>query len=103
MSEPVQFRAPDMWPEERAGYDAPVPVAYAAVPVPASPKPAVPLWVEEKVSALIAIAGVIWSVQALTEPISRLTNLTATPGPLELCGASILVWLHTKWRRSIGH
>jgi hypothetical protein len=102
MSEPVQLHTSDMWPEERPGYDAPVPVAYAALPVVPSPRPGIPLWVEEKVAACIAVAGVLWSAQAVTTPISRVANLTATPGPLELCGISILVWLHIKWRRSMG-
>jgi hypothetical protein len=90
-----------MWPEERSGYDAPVPVAYAAVAVTASPRPRVPLWVEEKLVAGIALAGVLWCVQVMTDPISRLTNLIATPGPLEVCGISILFWLHTRWRHSL--
>jgi len=101
MSKRVQVGTSDTWPEERPGYDKPVPVAYAAVTVYPSPKPKLPLWVEEKVSACIALAGLLWSVQALTSPISRIANLTATPGPLELCGISILIWLHIKWRHSL--
>jgi hypothetical protein len=102
MSKSVESRKSDMWPEERPGYDPRVTVAYAAVPVIPSPRPKVPIWVEEKLCALIAVAGVLWSVQAVTSPISRVANLMATPGPLERCAISILVWLHSKWRHSIG-
>jgi hypothetical protein len=91
-----------VWPEERSGYDVRVPVAYAPAPPVASFKPRIPLWVEEKIAAGIAVSGVLWGVQAATSPISRVENLTATPGPLELCGISILVWLHSRWRRSVG-
>ncbi len=101
MSEPVQLGKSDIWPEERSGYDTSVPVAYAPLPVVPSPKPKIPLWVEDKLTGALAVGGVLWSAQVATSPISRVANLTATPGPLELCGISILVWLHTKWRRSV--
>jgi len=93
-----------MWPDERSGYDERIPIAYASVAaVGGSSNSKIPLWVEEKTAAFIAVCGLLWSAQVLTAPISRVTNLAATPGPLEICAVSILIWLHTKWRRSVGH
>ena len=104
MSNSVPTSKSDMWPEERSGYDERIPVAYAPVTASgASFKSKIPLWVKGKTAAFIAACGLLWSAQVLTAPISRVANLTATPGPLEICAVSILIWLHTKWRRSVGH
>jgi hypothetical protein len=91
----------DVWPVEKQGYEKPVPVAYAPLHVPPSPKSKFPVAWEERLASLMAGAGVIWGVQVLTSPIARVSKLMGTAGPLELCAIAVLIWIHAKWRRSL--
>lgn len=54
---------------------------------------------EERIGSLIAAAGVIWAVKIITS--RTVPGLLLPAGPLETCGIGILIWLHSKWRRSI--
>jgi len=57
---------------------------------------------EERLGSLIAAGGLIWAVRVATQDLASIWQLTvAPPGPLEICGVGVLVWLHAKWRRSI--
>ncbi len=91
----------ELWPAEREGYDTPVPVAYAAIPVKRSPRHRFPIRAESRLGSVAIGVGVIWAVQVMTAPIANAQALLVTPGPLEVCGIGCLVWLHAKWRRSI--
>lgn len=56
---------------------------------------------EERFGSLVFWGGVIWAVQIATKDISNWMHLLLTPGPIEICGIGLLVWLHAKWRRSV--
>ena len=57
---------------------------------------------EERLGSLAAGGGIIWAVWVATQHVGTLWNFSVTqPGPLEICAAGILMWLHAKWRRSI--
>jgi hypothetical protein len=59
---------------------------------------------EERAASLLAAAGSIWFVQALTSNYHRAVQiLPPTGGPTELIGIAILVWLHAKHRRLVEH
>ena len=50
----------------------------------------------------MAAAGMIWAVYEATVDYAGLWRLQIDPpGPLEVCGLGILLWLHAKWRRSL--
>jgi hypothetical protein len=56
---------------------------------------------EERLGALIAAAGTVWTAYAATLDYDILWRMKILPpGPLEVCALGILVWLHAKWRRS---
>ena len=55
---------------------------------------------QERVASLVSAAGAIWYVHEVTKDWSRLAFLLpATPGPAELIGVSVLLWLCAKHRR----
>lgn len=91
----------DVWGHEREGYTERRQVAYApAKPVAA---PSTPPWLrfEENLGSLGGSAGVVWGVQVVTSHLPNLEAILETPGPLEMCAVSALIWLHAKWRRSL--
>jgi len=64
-----------------------------------------PLWrrirTEERIGVLTFWGSVAWAVQIATKDIANFMRLLLTPGPLELAGVGLLIWLHAKWRRSV--
>ena len=58
---------------------------------------------EARMGLLMAGGGMIWAAYAFRADYSALWQLGGAhiPGPLELAGLGILIWLHAKWRRSI--
>jgi hypothetical protein len=57
---------------------------------------------EERLGSLVAAAGTIWTVYAVTHDYTNLWRLQfSPPGPLETAALGILIWLHAKWRRSL--
>ncbi len=55
---------------------------------------------EEWAASLLAAAGSIWFVEALTRNFHRVIQvLPPTGGPTEIMGLGILVWLHAKHQR----
>lgn len=95
------FHHRDVWGHEREGYSQHRPqVAYApAKPVLGMSTPSWLHW-EERLGSLGAGLGVIWGVHVSATHLRVLDALWETPGPLELCAISTLIWLHAKWRRS---
>ena len=92
----------DSWGHEREGYSEDRRVAYAPAKAAAAPSTGIPwAWLEERIGWLGGAAGIIWSVQVATSHLPNRDALWETRGPLELCGISILIWLHAKWRRSV--
>lgn len=64
--------------------------------------PAMRIKNEERLGSLVAAGGIIWGVRVATQHMSTLWNFSISqPGPVEICGLGILLWLHAKWRRSI--
>ncbi len=90
----------DLWGHEREGYthDRP-PVAYAPAKPTARTPPSWLHW-EERLGALGAGFGIIWGVHVSATHPAILDALWETPGPLEACAISALIWLHAKWHRS---
>ena len=56
---------------------------------------------EEWIASLIAAAGVIWAVRVTATSMLPAYAAELTVGPLETCSIGILIWLHTKWRRTL--
>jgi hypothetical protein len=94
------------WDAGREGYVDLRPTA-KYTPVPKAPKPTgqssfLSIRTQERVSSLIAAAGMIWAVYVATVDYAGLWRMQiAPPGPIEVCGLGILLWLHAKWRRSL--
>jgi hypothetical protein len=59
-----------------------------------------------KFGSLIAGGGVVWAVYVATLGTPAVADalpaasgkIIITPGPIEVCGAGILLWLLGKWR-----
>jgi hypothetical protein len=57
---------------------------------------------QERIGCLVAAAGVVWAAQVLTANFATTTLFRLPPaGPIEVCGAGVVIWLTAKWRRSI--
>jgi hypothetical protein len=57
---------------------------------------------EEYFGSLLSAAGIIWATYVATVDYTSLWHMQIMPpGPVEVCGLGILVWLHAKWRRSM--
>jgi hypothetical protein len=103
-----RYQSDDLdWDAGREGYLDVRPAAkYAPVANPSS-KPArkehfLSIRAEERVASLIAAAGMIWAVYAVTVDYAELWRFQILPpGPIEVCGIGVLAWLHAKWRRSM--
>jgi len=85
---------------ERIGYEVNYAVQRSAKAVEVTP-----FWrrikTEERIGSLTFWGGAIWAIQIATKDISKLIHVLLTPGPLEVCGVGLLIWLHAKWRRSV--
>ena len=91
----------DVWGHEREGYTEQREVAYAPAKSVSATLPPSWLRIEENLGSLGASAGVVWGVQVATSHLPNIEALLETPGPLEVCALSALIWLHAKWRRSV--
>lgn len=94
----------DLWPAEREGYSGIQSVAYA--PVRQSPslkqRRGLPIEIQERMSTLIVVAGIIAAAHAAISDFSGVLRLDLfPPGPLEICALGALIWLHAKWRRLV--
>jgi hypothetical protein len=57
---------------------------------------------EGRLGLMIAGGGMIWAAYIAKADYTTLWQPGLhTPGPLEVAGIGILIWLHAKWRRSI--
>ena len=55
---------------------------------------------EATLGSLIAAGGIVWAVAIASKQLSA-AGIVLPTGPLEVCGAGILIWLHAKWRGSV--
>ena len=99
---PIAQRASDPWPQEREGYYQPPPVAY--VPVRGNfgaDKESQTIRWAEKIGSLVAGGGIIWTTYAIAHHSSEIVRWAIfPPGPLEVLGAGVLIWLVAKWFRA---
>jgi hypothetical protein len=93
-----------LWPAEREGYSDVHCVAYAPmqqVP-PLKQRRRLPIEIQERISTLIVVAGIIAAAHAKMNDFSGVLQFHLfPPGPLELCALGVLMWLHAKWRRLV--
>jgi len=96
-------RAQDPWPQEREGYDQQPPVAYAAAPLDTSiRKEGKAIRRAEQIGSLVAGGGIIWTTYAVTHHFPEITRFAVfPPGPLEVLGIGVLIWLIAKWCRTV--
>ncbi len=94
----------DLWPAERKGYTDVRRVAYAPVSETPLPKQhrGLPIEIQERMSTLIVLAGMIAAAHAAIGNFSGVLRLDLLPtGPLEVCALGVLLWLQAKWRRLV--
>jgi hypothetical protein len=92
----------DFWPREREGFSANLRPAYAAVRVTPSPRRSPYVRREEQLGAIVAGAGLCWAASVAINQFATVYRLGFwPPGPLELCAAGVLIWIHARWRRAV--
>lgn len=93
----------DFWPKEREGFSETLRPAYAAVRfTPSPPRRGSSMKLEERLGATIAGAGLCWATSVIVHQFAAISRMGLwPPGPLELCAAGVLIWMHAKWRRSV--
>ncbi len=62
---------------------------------------------EVRLGGIVAGAGLALAVRALVGPLvtsgpESLRLLLITDGPIELVGLGAVLWVHARWRRSLG-
>jgi hypothetical protein len=62
---------------------------------------------EVRLAGMVVGAGLVLAARAVAGPIATngpesLRMLMITNGPIELVGLGVVLWLHARWRRSIG-
>jgi hypothetical protein len=70
-----------------------------------------PFW-QSRIGSLICGAGIAWAVYIATDGLeyseyldvilSRgFIKVVMSPGPIEVLGLGVIIWLHAKWRSSV--
>ena len=100
---PTPHRETDPWPQEREGYSEPPPVAYVTTSVNTSAdQDSTTIHRVEQIGSLIAGGGIIWTAYAVAHHSSEIVHFALfPPGPLEVLGIGVLIWLVAKWVRAI--
>ena len=100
---PTPQRERDPWPQEREGYHEPTPVAYAPMRLDSSlRKESVLVRRAEQLGSLVAGGGIIWTAYAFTHHSAEIMRFALfPPGPLEVLGVGVLIWLVAKWCRAV--
>ena len=93
-------RSSDPWGDEREGYSQPTEIAYAPVhPHPAS-RESVAIRRAEQIGSVIAGGGIIWTAYDVAHHSAEIVRFAIfPPGPLEVLGVGVLIWLVAKWCR----
>jgi len=99
---PAAKRERDPWPQEREGYSEPPPVAYVTTRVNASvDKDSAIIHRVEQIGSVVAGGGIIWTAYAVAHHSSEIVRFALfPPGPLEVLGIGVLIWLVAKWVRA---
>jgi hypothetical protein len=58
------------------------------------------IW-EERISSLIAAAGLIWFVRLATANYTAVDKLVLPMNAIYVTAIGVVIWLHAKWRRSV--
>jgi len=100
---PTPQRERDPWPQEREGYHEPTPVAYAPMRLDSNlRKESVLVRRAEQLGSLVAGGGIIWTAYAFTHHSAEIMRFALfPPGPLEVLGVGVLIWLVAKWCRAV--
>jgi len=96
-------RETDPWPEERNGYYEAPPVAYVSARTNAvAEKEGHTIHRIEQIGSVISGAGIIWTTYAVAHHSTEIARFALfPPGPLEVLGVGVLIWLVCKWVRAI--
>ena len=96
-------RETDPWPEERSGYYEAPPVSYVAARINAGPeKDSHTIHRVEQIGSVVAGAGTIWTTYAVAHHSAEIARFALfPPGPLEVLGIGVLIWLVCKWVRAV--
>jgi len=96
-------RETDPWPEERSGYCEAPPVAYVTARINASPdKDGHIIHRVEQSGSVISGVGIIWTTYAVAHHSAEIARFALfPPGPLEVLGIGVLIWLVCKWVRAV--
>lgn len=99
---PTAQREKDPWPQEREGYYQPTPVAYAPVYVNSGAgKENLAVRRAEQIGSVVAGGGIIWTAYAVAHHSAEIARLVLfPPGPLEVLGIGVLIWLVAKLCRA---
>jgi len=99
---PVQHEK-DPWPQEREGYSQPPPVSYAAIHLDSgAKKESNAIRRAEQIGSLVAGGGIIWTTYDVVHHSAEIIRFALfPPGPIEVLGVGVLVWLVAKWCRAV--
>ncbi len=56
---------------------------------------------EAQLGSLIAAGGVVWIVAIASKQLQA-AGIVIPTGPIEVGAVGIVIWLHAKWRSSVG-
>jgi len=103
MPQSAKKRETDPWPQEREGYSEPPPVAYVTARVnPIVEKDNATIHRVEQIGSLVAGGGIIWTTYAVAHHSAEIVRFALfPPGPLEVLGVGVLIWLVCKWVRAV--
>jgi hypothetical protein len=91
----------DKWGYERTGYDNRPTVAYAGNGQRASEAGIHWTSWERRLATLALLGATCWAARIVRPDEHNIAALWETPGPLETCGISALLWLHAWWRSTV--
>jgi hypothetical protein len=99
---PIPQRQSDPWPEEREGYRQAEATTYVPPRVEGSPrKEGTAIRRAEEIGSLVAGGGIIWTTYAFAHHSAEILRFALfPPGPLEVLGGGVLIWLVAKWCRA---
>jgi hypothetical protein len=93
-------RSSDPWPQEREGYNQPTEVAYATVHPHSASGESIAIRRAEQIGSVIAGGGIIWTAYDVAHHSAEIVRFAIfPPGPLEVLGVGVLIWLAAKWCR----
>jgi hypothetical protein len=99
----TQQLARDPWPQEREGYYEPPRVADPPLPHgPSTDRESTLIRRSEEIGSLVAGGGIIWTAYAVAHHSAEILRFAIfPPGPLEVLGVGVLIWLVAKACRGV--